>query len=331
MGLARKYIPRLTIALLIGLALLFVWSRFVDFKEIRNYILHMNVPLAFIALLFYFFSFFIRSYRMKLILAPVVKLKASSTFNIFMAGNMINILVPVRLGELSKCYFIKKLKKVRMSKTLPSIFIDKIMDLISVVLLLFLIPVLSINLSRELTFVIMFVMAIFGAAVFVLFLSLKYETFVIKMTLKFFFWLPKKFRKRFNEIITFFVRGMSVIKQKPARLLLMLGMTIGIVISDATYIFLTYLSFGQSLPFLVALFGYTLFNLSFILPTPPGQIGSNEVILLFIFSTMFGIERNLVSAVTLYMHFFVGTLTVIIGMLSFYFLRIKSSEIFRLE
>ena len=33
----------------------------------------------------------------------------------------------------------------------------------------------------------------------------------------------------------------------------------------------------------VALYGYTFYNLAFILPTPPGQVGSNEVIGLLIF------------------------------------------------
>lgn len=55
-------------------------------------------------------------------------------------------------------------------------------------------------------------------------------------------------------------------------------------------------------PVPVVLYGYTLFNLAFILPSPPGQVGSNELIGLLIFSGSFGISRTGVGAMFLFSH-----------------------------
>jgi hypothetical protein len=42
--------------------------------------------------------------------------------------------------------------------------------------------------------------------------------------------------------------------------------------------------------------------MAFVLPTPPGQIGSNELIGLLIFSGMFGVNRAGVGAMFLFSH-----------------------------
>ena len=53
---------------------------------------------------------------------------------------------------------------------------------------------------------------------------------------------------------------------------------------------------------LVALYGYTLFNLAYILPTPPGHVGSNELIGLLVFAGVFGVDRSGVAAMFLFVH-----------------------------
>jgi hypothetical protein len=64
----------------------------------------------------------------------------------------------------------------------------------------------------------------------------------------------------------------------------------------------------------VVLYGYTFFNLSFILPSPPGQVGSNELIGLLIFSGSFGISRTSVGAMFLLSHPWTGFLMTCTGL-----------------
>ena len=56
------------------------------------------------------------------------------------------------------------------------------------------------------------------------------------------------------------------------------------------------------------LFGYTFYNLAYILPTPPAHLGSNELVGLLIFSGLFGVSRSAVGAMFLFSHPFTGVL-----------------------
>ncbi len=70
----------------------------------------------------------------------------------------------------------------------------------------------------------------------------------------------------------------------------------------------------MAVPVPVVLYGYTFFNLAFILPTPPGQVGSNELIGLLIFSGSFGVSRSAVGAMFLFSHPWTGLLMSFTGL-----------------
>src|SRR6266446_10914511 len=51
-----------------------------------------------------------------------------------------------------------------------------------------------------------------------------------------------------------------------------------------------------------AIFGYTIYNLFFILPTPPGQLGSNEAVGLLVFAGLLHLSPNVVTAMIIFSH-----------------------------
>jgi uncharacterized membrane protein YbhN (UPF0104 family) len=67
--------------------------------------------------------------------------------------------------------------------------------------------------------------------------------------------------------------------------------------------------------FLQVLFGYTLYNLAYVLPTPPGQIGSNELIGLLVFSGVLSVNRSAVAAMFLFSHPWTALLMVTSGII----------------
>ena len=71
------------------------------------------------------------------------------------------------------------------------------------------------------------------------------------------------------------------------------------------------------------MFGYTLIYLSYVLPHPPAQIGSNELIMVLIFSVGMGLNKEMVSAVMSFSHLITGILIVISGLISVSFAGFK--------
>ena len=102
--------------------------------------------------------------------------------------------------------------------------------------------------------------------------------------------------------------------RRPRILLIAAGYTVLALTLDALFCLLAFWAVGVNVPLLVVLYGYTLFNLSFILPSPPGQIGSNELIGLLIFSGIFRVDRAGVGAMFLFSHPWTGLLMTCSGM-----------------
>lgn len=75
--------------------------------------------------------------------------------------------------------------------------------------------------------------------------------------------------------------------------------------------------------------GYLLLNASFLLPAPPGFAGTLELSFLFIFSYIYGYDKNIVSAIAASSHIFMAVLFGLTGTLSMACIGAKLSNIFR--
>ena len=88
------------------------------------------------------------------------------------------------------------------------------------------------------------------------------------------------------------------------------------VIFDGLYNMFSFWAIGYHISFGAAIFGYMTFNLFYILPNPPGQVGSNEVVGLLIFTGLLQVPAKSVVAMMLFFHPWSGLLMSIMGMSS---------------
>jgi uncharacterized membrane protein YbhN (UPF0104 family) len=121
--------------------------------------------------------------------------------------------------------------------------------------------------------------------------------------------------QRIEPFLARFVDTLLSLVVRPWLLLRAALLTCVALVLDALFCLLAFAAIGSWIPFPTVLFGYTFFNLAFILPTPPGQIGSNEVIGLLIFSGVFGVNRTAVAAMFLFSHPWSALLMVASGLL----------------
>jgi uncharacterized membrane protein YbhN (UPF0104 family) len=126
--------------------------------------------------------------------------------------------------------------------------------------------------------------------------------------------LPGGARDRIRPFIAGFVDTLIALIRRPRILLIAGAYTVAALGLDALFCLLAFRAVGATVPVLVVLYGYTLFNLSFILPSPPGQVGSNELIGLLIFSGVFRVNRAAVGAMFLFSHPWTGILMTCSGL-----------------
>ena len=103
---------------------------------------------------------------------------------------------------------------------------------------------------------------------------------------------PKRLKDKMMEFLERFVAGLNIFEHSGYTLVLAVLLTLLGIFLDGLYFYLMFLSFGIGMSFLIVLFGYSLINLSYGLPQPPAQLGSNEWMMIVIFSLGFSLTKS---------------------------------------
>ena len=306
---------------------LFVWLKLINWNEFLHYFKEFNLKYALLFSIFYILAYFSRSIRWKIILNPLVKLKISKSFYIYMVGMFVNYIIPVRAGEVAKSFILKKTKNISVAESLPTVFIDKISDLFPIIMILILIPLVSVKLNATLFIIIGLIFFIFIFFLLFLYLSAKHQSSANKFLGFIIMFVPARFKERTENFLSSFITGMAIMKGRKTDTSKVYILTILAVLSEALYILMIFRAFGSEISYTKILFGYTLMNLTYILPTPPAQIGSNQFMWVLIFSFALGEDANLTSAAVTFSHLLTSIWIFGVSAISFLALKLNFSEV----
>jgi uncharacterized protein (TIRG00374 family) len=298
----------------IGILLILLWSRFIEVEEVMERIRGIRATPVLLAGISYMLAYFVRSVRWNVLLRNQVRVSVWRSWQYSMAGNFVNYLIPIRLGEVVKAWFIRHKHDIGISRALPSIFIDKSFDTIGIFFVILMLPFISIQLSAPMLTLLGLLAAVFLLSLFLLIFAAYRKHSVVKVLQALISWLPNKVRGKLDGFIKLFVQGLNVFEHHWSILLLCICLTALGVLLDGLYFWLVFRAFGDMFPFGKVLFGYTLINLSYALPQPPAQLGSNEWMMIVIFSVGFGLTANAASAIMAFAHVFTFLLMSVAGL-----------------
>jgi len=114
--------------------------------------------------------------------------------------------------------------------------------------------------------------------------------------------LPKGIGQKVEGFATGFVDALLAGASQPRIFLPAALLTVIAVICDGLFAMLAFWTVGVPISFGTAIFGYTVYNMFYILPTPPGQVGSNEAIGLLVFYGLLHLKANGVTAMFFFSH-----------------------------
>jgi uncharacterized protein (TIRG00374 family) len=298
-------------------ALIFVLTflRLVDLRSVYQRLEHISAGLAVLCGLVFLGAFIVRALRWRCFLAPdrgsVLRVIA-----IYQVAIFVNWLLPIRGGELVKSLLLRRLNAIPLSRSLPTVTMDKAMDLLPAVGLLVLPPFVPLHLGRALWLLLLFPLALVALGVLVLGLVAWRRQRALALLAWLGARLPARVREHIEPFVVRFVDALLALMGRP-RLLLIGGAYTAVAVGlDALFCWLAFRAVGTSVPFPVVLYGYTFYNLAYMLPTPPGQIGSNELIGLLVFSGLLHMSRTAVAAMFLFSHPWTALLMAGSGLLS---------------
>jgi len=319
------------ITAVMGIFLLAIWIYLIDFSTFLQTLAKMNIVIIIPLTILFFGTYFIRSIRWKLILSPIEHINIFQSFNLCMINYLFNFLIPIHAGEIVKSALLKEMKGTSISKSLPTVYIDKMLDLLPIFMVFILAPFLDSRLSAIIYWASAITFSIcLGFCLTLVLLIYKREVF-LKLSDRVLFLLPLRARKRTTEFLNLFADGLLSLLDLSQRWGEVVLLTILAVVIHCVFLWLFFYAFGVNLPMLTVLIAYALINTSFILPAPPGFSGSLELTFLFIFSYLYNYDKNLVSAVAASSHILTAVLFGFLGLCSMAIIGTRVSTLFKVE
>lgn len=304
----RTMLVRMAVGAAIGTAFVLVFLQLVNIRSVFQRLEHLNVGFVVLCGLAFLSAYVVRALRWRCFLAPD-DVSAGRAIRIYFIAIFLNWFLPVQGGELAKSGILRHTNGIPVSRSLATVTMDKAMDLFPAVVLLSVVPLAGLQLSGALWIFLLF--PLFGLVTGVLLLVLasrRREQTMALVSRTLHTVLPNHVADRIDPFVSHFVDTLVELFRNPRLLVVAAAYTVVAVALDALYCYLAFLAIGASLSLPVVLFGYTLYNLAYMFPTPPAHLGSNELVGLLVFAGVFGVSRSAVGAMFLFSHPFSGIL-----------------------
>ena len=128
---------QLVLGVLISAVFLYFSLRGLDFASVADGFRSLRYIYLLPVLFFLILLQVARSYRWGVILSPIEKVDQFSLFSITSVGLLALVAMPARIGELAKPYLINRKTGIRMSAAMGTVFIERVLDSLTILLIFF--------------------------------------------------------------------------------------------------------------------------------------------------------------------------------------------------
>ena len=283
--------PRILLGMGVSLAFLLLFFLIVDLGEMGQALSAAKYRFILPAIALYFIALFFRSLRWQFLLEPVSRIPVARLFPVVTVGYMANNLLPARLGEIARAYYLERREGLSTSTGLATVVVERIYDGLTLLFLVALaVPFLIFGgivdgsgTTSEVTWAVVggITSLVFIAAIVVLTLiALKpgFSGFIERLANL----LPKPLRPKARELISLFVEGLSVLR-KPRRHLGLFLLSLPVWLLEGSMYLIVALSFDlpsyfepAAMVIPVVILVTAVSNLATSIPSSPGSLGTFE-------------------------------------------------------
>jgi uncharacterized protein (TIRG00374 family) len=243
----------------------------------------------------------------------------------------INFLLPISGGEIAKTLILKRTEGIPISRSLPTVAIDRSLDLLPALVIMTIVPLLGMQMEIRLWFVLGAVSGLLIMLTIFIGLTIWKKSVAIALLHKITSILPGTLGGKIEAFATNFVDSLLASARRPAIFFAALALTCLAVACDGLFAMLAFWIIGLPISYRMALFGYTLFNMFYIFPTPPGQVGSNEAIGLLVFTGLLHLPQDKVLSMFIFSHPWAAFLMCVAGLTCLRTLGLRLSTAMRIR
>ncbi len=269
-GLSRRSRWTLILSLLIAGILLFLAFRGVSWNEMFETVRRGRFGYLILTSLILSLSYFMRGLRWRFLLSPEKLIAPRTVFWATVVGYLGNNFMPARAGDFIRSVMMGRVAGMSKSYCLATIFIERIIDVIFLVLIS-LVALLSLKGMPGWLFRVMPTMVVLGlVSVVALFAMPRLEQWFKKGLER--LHLPRSWHTLLNRILEKFLLGMRVFHHRD-RALSFIGLTVVIWLNDALVAMEVASAFNLKLTLVQALLLLAALGLASAMPSTPGYVG----------------------------------------------------------
>lgn len=253
--------------------------------------------------------YILRAYRWQYLLQPIGKTHFRTAFRTTVMGFAASGMLPARVGEVLRPYLLAKHENLSVSSTFATIILERLLDLLTVLLFLGLFVLLfnpgtttTANTQLFETIKYFGLLAAAGsvfALIMVAFLA-RQPANVGRMVERLASVLPARFAAPLAKIAHQFVEGLGVTRD-PKRLLVALLLSLPVWISIASGVYFVSLAFHMTIPFTGTFLMLAMLTVGVAVPTP-GSVGGFHEAFRLAATTFYGVPNDRAVAAAIVLH-----------------------------
>lgn len=306
----------------------------IDLRQLGAVLLHVHYQYLVLAVLLLLVSLFSRAQRWRILLQPVSPtIRYWPVYAALNVGYMINNILPLRMGEIFRAYFLGKNENISKSSALATIIVERLID--TVAILIFLVVTLFFFpfpdwIRNGLFYVGSGVIVLLGFLIGLLVNT----TGTLKLLSRLLKPFPNKFSEGILHVVESFSGGLEILRSS-RHYLTILGHTVFLEFTYVLSVWLTLLAFNLVTPAYPSIAGNPILASSVLLiiitlgiglPSAPGAVGTFHGIVAFGVS-LFGVSNEIALGVAIVLHLANYIPLTLLGLICFWSQHFKFSEV----
>ena len=316
----------------ISIALLMLFLLTVDMGRMIDALSEVDYIYLAPAVAMYLVSTYLRSLRWSVLLRHMKPVSANRLYPVVVVGYMANNLLPMRLGELIRSYYVGEREGVSKTSALVTVFVERVFDAITLLFFIMVIALFVPEMKRVAQsfgeesgipwpLLVAGLSLPFIGAMTSLVLFAVYPSKTRELILWFAKLLPRRFEETLDSLIETFLLGLAPLRSMKMLVALFL-LSIPIWITEAAVFFLIGLPFGfvglHSGPGAMAVtmvLVTAITNIGSSIPAAPGGLGLFEIIAreTLALGPLVSVDRSVAAAFAVVVHAVILLPMIILG------------------
>jgi uncharacterized protein (TIRG00374 family) len=299
---------KLALGALLGLGLLMLFLRGVHWAALLQALATARKLELFLVMAVTVLMYFFRAWRWGYLLAPIAKVQLRHLMSATVVGFMSGLLVP-RAGEILRPYLIGRRHAVKTSAAFASIIVERLFDLITVILLfevyLYLLPMPPQQARGDFLRQLRFWGTLVGAGALAMTLVLAmfhaHAERALALIDRCLAVLPRGLAQPISGAVRAFSQGLAILQAPASHLAAIAAQSVATWLTIALGIYFNNLAFGLDLPFHTAFLIIGFLTVGVAVPTP-GMVGGFHLAYQLALTEGFGVSKEVAAAAGITSH-----------------------------